>query len=59
MKIIWTPLSVDRVSEIADYIARDKPSAAEKWINPIFSKVEQLKTSPFQRCHQVRKPNLT
>ncbi len=46
MRIIWSPLAVDRASEIADYIAQDKPSAAEKWIDTIFSKVEQLKSSP-------------
>ena len=46
MKIIWSPLAIDRASEIAEYIAQDKPSAAEKWINTVFSKVEQLKSSP-------------
>ncbi len=46
MRIIWSPLAVDRASEIADYIARDKPTAAEKWVNAVFSKVEQLKSSP-------------
>ncbi|MFH1077395.1 MAG: type II toxin-antitoxin system RelE/ParE family toxin [Pseudomonadota bacterium] len=46
MKIIWSPLAIDRASEIAEYIAQDKPSAAEKWINTLFSKVEQLKSMP-------------
>ena len=46
MRIIWSPLAVDRASEIADYIAQDKPSAAAKWIDSVFSKVEQLKSSP-------------
>ena len=46
MKIIWSPLAIDRASEIAEYIAQDKPSAAEKWINTVFSKVGQLKSSP-------------
>ena len=46
MRIIWSPLAVDRASEIADYIAQDKPSAAEKWIDTVFSKVTQLKSSP-------------
>ena len=46
MKIIWAPLAIDRASEIAEYIAQDKPSAAEKWINTVFSKVEQLNSSP-------------
>jgi plasmid stabilization system protein ParE len=44
MRIIWSPLAVDRASEIADYIARDKPAAAaaEKWVDTVFLKVEQL-----------------
>ncbi|OQW98562.1 MAG: plasmid stabilization protein [Desulfobacteraceae bacterium A6] len=46
MKIIWSPLAVDRAWEIAEYIAQDKPSAAVKWIDIIFSKVEQLKSFP-------------
>lgn len=46
MKIIWTPLAIDRASEIAEYIALDKPSAAKKWILAVFSKVEKLSSSP-------------
>ncbi len=46
MKIVWSPLSVARAAEIAEYIAQDKPSSAEKWINEVFTKVEQLKSSP-------------
>ena len=46
MKIVWSPLAIDRASEISDYIAQDKPTAAEKWIKTVFSKVEQLKSSP-------------
>ncbi len=46
MKIVWSPLAVDRASEIAEYIARDKPSAAAKWVDTVFSKVAQLKSSP-------------
>ena len=46
MKIIWSPLALDRASEIADYIAHDKPSAAKRWIEEIFSKVGQLQSSP-------------
>ena len=38
-------MALDRISEIAGYIAQDKPSAAEKWIKAIFSKVEQLEIS--------------
>jgi len=46
MKIIWSPLAVDRVSEIAGCIAQDNPVAAESWINTVFKKVEDLKAFP-------------
>ena len=46
MKILWSPLAVDRVSEIAEYIAQDNPVAAESWINTVFKKVEELKAFP-------------
>lgn len=46
MKIVWSPLAVERAAEIAEYISRDNPTAAEKWIDTVFSKVEQLKSFP-------------
>jgi toxin ParE1/3/4 len=46
MKILWSPLAIDRMEEISDFIAYDKPSAAHKWINSIFNKVELLKANP-------------
>ena len=46
MKIIWSPLAVDRAAEIAEYIALDKSSAARKWISTLFAKVEKLSSSP-------------
>jgi len=46
MKIVWSPLAVERASEIVDYIAQDKPLAAAKWIHTVFSKVEQLGSNP-------------
>ena len=45
MRMIWSPLAIDRASEIAGYIAQDKPTAAKKWIDKIFSIVEQLISS--------------
>lgn len=30
MKIFWSPLAIDRASEIAEYIAFDKSAAADK-----------------------------
>lgn len=46
MEIIWTPLAVDRVTAISQYISKDNPIAATDWIDSIFSRVEQLKGFP-------------
>ena len=46
MKIVWSPLAVDRASEIAEYIAQDNPVAAEDWVNAVFTHVDRLKSFP-------------
>lgn len=46
MRIVWSPLAVDRASEIAGYIAQDNPTAAENWINAVFAQVGRLKSLP-------------
>ena len=46
MKLIWSPLALDKASEIADYISLDNPFAAERWVKAIFKKVEQLISAP-------------
>ncbi|MDA3970520.1 MAG: type II toxin-antitoxin system RelE/ParE family toxin [Desulfobulbaceae bacterium] len=46
MKIIWSPLAIDRAAEIAEYISLDNSTAANKWIEKIFEKVKALSTSP-------------
>lgn len=46
MRIIWSPLALERASEIIDYISLDNPSAAKRWLNTVFEKVDQLISSP-------------
>ena len=46
MKVQWAPLAIDRVAEIAAYIAEDNPLAAEKWIRDAFARVAQLRQFP-------------
>jgi len=46
MKVSWSPLAIDRVSEIAEYIARDNPEAAKRWVDNVFEKVASLKSHP-------------
>ena len=42
MKITWSPLAAEQVRDIASYIALDKPSVAQQWIDKMFDSVEQL-----------------
>lgn len=46
MKVEWSPLALDRASEIARYIARDNPGAAERWVHELFDSVERLADFP-------------
>jgi len=42
MELEWSPLAVQRVVEIAKYIAMDKPTVANDWAIEIFDFVENL-----------------
>ncbi len=46
MKIIWSPLALDRVAEIAEYISQDNPTAATDWVNSVFDRVGQMLSFP-------------
>ncbi|EGN74811.1 plasmid stabilization system protein [Idiomarina sp. A28L] len=46
MKLVWSPLALERVESIAQYIAEDKPSAALYWVDGLFSCVDRLAEFP-------------
>jgi plasmid stabilization system protein ParE len=46
VRIHWSPLALAKVNEIIDYIARDRPMAAERWAVGVFDLVERLARSP-------------
>lgn len=46
MNIVWSPLAVERLEEIYNYISADNISAAQKMMNSIFKKVETLSKNP-------------
>ena len=51
MKVTWSPLAIDRIAEIAAYIAEDNPRAAEKWIHRIFARTGRLAAFPESGHH--------
>ncbi len=46
MKIFWSPLAVERLEKIFDYIAQENNTAAHKMVERIFKKVETLSNYP-------------
>lgn len=46
MRIEWSPRALDRVSEIAGFIAQERPEGAREWIDEIFAAVRRLDRFP-------------
>jgi toxin ParE1/3/4 len=46
MQVIWTDPALERVEEIAVYIAQDDPDAAEHWTTELFEAVARLADFP-------------
>lgn len=46
MRIVWSPLALERVEDIARYIAEDNPVAAAQWVEELFATVERLADFP-------------
>ncbi len=48
MQVIWSPRAIDRVVEIAAYIAQDSPASSQAWVDRLFKHVdEQLAAFPL------------
>jgi plasmid stabilization system protein ParE len=46
VKIVWSPLAIDRAYEAAAYIAGDNPAAALRWLDGLFKVTDRLSTFP-------------
>jgi toxin ParE1/3/4 len=46
MKIRWLNLAVDDLEQIADYIAQDNPSAANRMVGRLWASVKMLASHP-------------
>lgn len=56
MKIFWSPLAVDRLEDIFEYISKDNEVAAKKMITKIFMRVETISKNP-ERGRKVPEAN--
>jgi len=46
MRLVWSPLAVERALEAKAYITADNPRAADKWASGLVSAVSKLKRHP-------------
>ena len=46
MQVVWTDPALERVAEVAVYIAQDDPDAADRWSVELFDTVERLADFP-------------
>ena len=46
MKVVWSPLALQKLGDAAEFISLDNPPAAEKWVNEVFDKTELLGSMP-------------
>ena len=51
MKVEWSPLALERVDDIAQYIAQDNPEAAVRWV--IYSVRENVEILTVRRGSQL------
>jgi len=60
MRVVWSPLAVERAAEAASYIAKDNPSAARRWVDGLFEATETLGRLPERgrRVPELRRPDV-
>jgi len=46
MRVIWAPRALERVVEIGQHIAADRPDAARKWAQALFDRASALRQYP-------------
>jgi toxin ParE1/3/4 len=46
LKVVWSPLALEKLEVSAKFIALDKPSAADKWVNDVFDRTDLLGSQP-------------
>jgi len=47
LKVIWSPVAIERAYEEARYIAQDKPQAALAWLERLFESTDRLEKFPL------------
>jgi plasmid stabilization system protein ParE len=46
LRVVWSPLALERVQAIAAEIVGERPDSAVRWVRAIFKRVHQLRQYP-------------
>jgi plasmid stabilization system protein ParE len=46
VRIVWSPVALQRVEEIVDHVSSDRPGAAREWAEGLFDLVDRLRAFP-------------
>jgi plasmid stabilization system protein ParE len=46
-EVVWTERALKDLREIGDFIARDNPGAAERWVSSLMALAESAAATPF------------
>ena len=52
MRVVWSPLAIERAAEAATYIAKDSSASARRWVDDLFVAATGLSRMP-ERGRQV------
>jgi toxin ParE1/3/4 len=60
VRVVWSPLAVERAAEAAAYIAKDSPAAARRWVDELFAVASSLARLPERgrRVPDLSRPGL-
>jgi plasmid stabilization system protein ParE len=60
VKLIWAPRAIARASDIAAYIAQERPAAAARWLDAVFDAVATLKAHPRRgrKVPEINRPDI-
>jgi len=47
MEIIWSPLALEKIEQIGDYIAKDAPDRARSFVDRLVESAERLREFPL------------
>jgi toxin ParE1/3/4 len=46
VRVIWSPLALERVADITTWIAQDRPAAAARTVEDLFAAVDRVSQFP-------------